>query len=277
MKLTLHLVAAVTAAIMLVLAINATVRVKRESAMFERDIHRDSMLLAQTLAGTASRIWATVGELEARDVVTDADLRKEWVEIEWHRLSERTPRLDDAVRNALMAGLEQVMIRPEPDDGHDRYHSSLVPVVVDGKRVAAYDFVPKPFEIEALVVALERAIQMRALKHEVKRLREAVESRDQSDLIGESDAMRGIYRLIDRISVERLGADLPARIEDHVSNRLVLAGDDPEELVPMSEIERRYIERVLDAHAGNKTAAARVLGFDRTTLYRKLERYGLDR
>jgi two-component system response regulator HydG len=31
---------------------------------------------------------------------------------------------------------------------------------------------------------------------------------------------------------------------------------------------------VLEAVAGNKTAAARVLGLERKTLYRKLERYG---
>jgi DNA-binding NtrC family response regulator len=42
----------------------------------------------------------------------------------------------------------------------------------------------------------------------------------------------------------------------------------------MEEVERRYILRVLEAVAGNKTAAARVLGIERKTLYRKLERYG---
>jgi two-component system response regulator HydG len=32
--------------------------------------------------------------------------------------------------------------------------------------------------------------------------------------------------------------------------------------------------RVLEAVAGNKTLAARILGLDRKTLYRKLARYG---
>jgi two-component system response regulator HydG len=32
--------------------------------------------------------------------------------------------------------------------------------------------------------------------------------------------------------------------------------------------------RVLEALAGNKTLAARTLGLDRKTLYRKLERWG---
>ena len=44
----------------------------------------------------------------------------------------------------------------------------------------------------------------------------------------------------------------------------------------MEEVERRYIRHVLSAAGGNKTVAARILGFDRKTLYRKLERYGLE-
>ena len=69
--------------------------------------------------------------------------------------------------------------------------------------------------------------------------------------------------------------DLPDKIRNYKSSHVLVAGDDPSELVPMEEVERRYILRVLQAVAGNKTAAARVLGIERKTLYRKLERYGL--
>ena len=47
----------------------------------------------------------------------------------------------------------------------------------------------------------------------------------------------------------------------------------PLELVALEEVERRYILRVLDAVHGNKSKAAQVLGLDRKTLYRRLERY----
>jgi transcriptional regulator with PAS, ATPase and Fis domain len=44
-------------------------------------------------------------------------------------------------------------------------------------------------------------------------------------------------------------------------------------LVTLNEVERRHIESVLEAVNGNRQAAARILGIDRTTLYRKLQRF----
>ncbi len=41
----------------------------------------------------------------------------------------------------------------------------------------------------------------------------------------------------------------------------------------MAEVERQYILRVLAATEGNRTEAARILGLDRKTLYRKLLEY----
>ena len=47
----------------------------------------------------------------------------------------------------------------------------------------------------------------------------------------------------------------------------------PAQPIPLAELEKRYIMKVLRDAGGNKSAAARLLGFDRRTLYRKLERY----
>jgi two-component system response regulator HydG len=68
--------------------------------------------------------------------------------------------------------------------------------------------------------------------------------------------------------------DLPERIRDYRAGDVLIASHDPTELVPLEAVERVYILRVLDAVGGNKTLAARILGLDRKTLYRKLERYG---
>jgi two-component system response regulator HydG len=73
----------------------------------------------------------------------------------------------------------------------------------------------------------------------------------------------------EEISVE----DLPDKIRVARSTDLVVAGNDPAELVPMEVIEERYIRHVLDAVGGHRTTAARILGLDRKTLYRKLAKY----
>ncbi|MED5373283.1 MAG: sigma-54 dependent transcriptional regulator [Myxococcota bacterium] len=49
---------------------------------------------------------------------------------------------------------------------------------------------------------------------------------------------------------------------------------DPDELLPLVDVERAHILRVLTAVGGNKTRAASVLGLDRKTLYRKLKEMG---
>ncbi len=67
--------------------------------------------------------------------------------------------------------------------------------------------------------------------------------------------------------------DLPERVRLHKNTDVVVAANDPSELLRMEEVERRYILHVLDAVQGNKTAAARILGFERKTLYRKLEHF----
>ncbi|HRX80654.1 MAG TPA: sigma-54 dependent transcriptional regulator, partial [Pirellulaceae bacterium] len=64
--------------------------------------------------------------------------------------------------------------------------------------------------------------------------------------------------------------DLPEKIRNYRSDQVVIAGHDPAELLPMEEVERRYIQHVLKTVGGNKTTAARILGLDRKTLYRKL-------
>jgi two-component system, NtrC family, response regulator AtoC len=46
----------------------------------------------------------------------------------------------------------------------------------------------------------------------------------------------------------------------------------PQQIIPLHELQERYIETVLKSVHGNKTQAAKLLGVDRRTLYRKLER-----
>jgi len=74
---------------------------------------------------------------------------------------------------------------------------------------------------------------------------------------------------------ERIRRSFKTPIKETNGPRGAPSSDD-EILLPLSEVERRHILRVLTSTGGNKQAAARMLGIDRTTLQRKLERYELD-
>jgi two-component system, NtrC family, response regulator AtoC len=84
-----------------------------------------------------------------------------------------------------------------------------------------------------------------------------------------------IERAIAVTEFERIAVDdLPEKIRRYQRSHVLVASDDPAELVPLEEVERRYILRVMEATGGNKTHAAQILGLTRKTLYRKLEEYG---
>ena len=62
------------------------------------------------------------------------------------------------------------------------------------------------------------------------------------------------------------------KVSQCLSQRVVVSADNAEELVTLEELGQRYLKRVLTLLAGNKTRAAKILGVDRRTLYRMLER-----
>ena len=66
---------------------------------------------------------------------------------------------------------------------------------------------------------------------------------------------------------------LPARILEPAPRALV--SEKPPENPTLEVIERAYVLWVLQAEGGNKARAAEVLGIDPSTLYRKLNRYGV--
>ncbi|WP_218188092.1 helix-turn-helix domain-containing protein [Desulfosarcina cetonica] len=64
--------------------------------------------------------------------------------------------------------------------------------------------------------------------------------------------------------------DLPEHIRNYRKKAFEIAGDSSDSLIPLSQVEHRYIQHVLEKTGENKTLAARILGIDRKTLYRKL-------
>ena len=66
--------------------------------------------------------------------------------------------------------------------------------------------------------------------------------------------------------------DLPGQLLACGESAIVLAQALGKQFT-LRDLEREYIGKVLETTHGNKTEAARILGVDRTTLYRKLEEY----
>jgi two-component system response regulator HydG len=66
-------------------------------------------------------------------------------------------------------------------------------------------------------------------------------------------------------------SDLPPEIGKSAPTTAGTAMPEQAPTLPLEEVERRYILRVLESTGGNKLKAAEVLGIDRSTLHRKLK------
>ena len=65
--------------------------------------------------------------------------------------------------------------------------------------------------------------------------------------------------------------DLPESVRDYRQTTFRIDTSNPAELPTLEFVERQYIHRVLGSVKGNRTEAARILGVDRKTLYRRLK------
>jgi DNA-binding NtrC family response regulator len=68
-------------------------------------------------------------------------------------------------------------------------------------------------------------------------------------------------------------SDLPSTLHYPDADRVPTK----DEMMPLEELERRAILRTLRETSGDKLAAARLLGIGKTTLYRKLKQYNMER
>ncbi len=65
--------------------------------------------------------------------------------------------------------------------------------------------------------------------------------------------------------------DLPPRMRRYSPTEVVIEAQSAADLLPLAEIERRYVLRALALTGDNRTRAAKLLGVDRKTLRRKIE------
>jgi DNA-binding NtrC family response regulator len=79
-----------------------------------------------------------------------------------------------------------------------------VAAAVEAMRAGAHDYITKPFANDVALLAIERALELRALEEENRRLRLAVDRTSaMGDLIGASPAMRDVFALVRKIAHSR--------------------------------------------------------------------------
>src|SRR5262245_30610231 len=70
--------------------------------------------------------------------------------------------------------------------------------------------------------------------------------------------------------------DMPAPAQTFAHTDTPVNHNAADDWVPLSEIEGRYVARVLEHTGGNKQAAARILAVDRKTLDRMIKRHHIE-
>jgi len=122
------------------------------------------------------------------------------------------------------------------------------------KYTSLYNLPPKKISDETMKILLEYS-----WPGNVRELENAIE---RAVILSEGEVIKPV--------------DLPEKIRDRfsvggVSDQVSLSG------LTLEELEKRYILQVLDETGWNKNRAAQILGIDPSTLYRKLQRYGLSK
>ena len=72
-----------------------------------------------------------------------------------------------------------------------------IQTAVDAIRMGAYDYLPKPFQIDEMVMRVEKGLKDRSLKSENVLLRSELQGKYQfANLVGSSAAMQQVYRMV---------------------------------------------------------------------------------
>jgi len=126
---------------------------------------------------------------------------------------------------------------------------------VEAMKLGAYDYISKPFNIDEILLTLEKAAKQKMLQKEVELLREEVEKKYSfGNIIGKSKTMQEIFQLIRRIANTKsnvliygksgTGKELVAKAIHYNSNRK----NQPFVAVNCSAIPENLLESELFGH-----------------------------
>jgi DNA-binding NtrC family response regulator len=191
-------------------------------------------------------------------------------------LQTRLVEVLEAGRNAPAGGTDMVRVvacttRPLEDllrEGHLRpdlyYHLNVIRFDVPPLRQRREDVVPlvdhflgraatKRDDVGRQIVGVSAAAMRRLMHHDwPANVRELANVLERAVALAQHDTI------------------LPDDIELGPAPHVGGAGRGSNGITPLDEIERAYVRQALEATGGNKAAAARALGINRRTLYRKI-------
>jgi DNA-binding NtrC family response regulator len=191
-------------------------------------------------------------------------------------LQTRLVEVLEASRNPPAGGTDTVRVvacttRPLEEllrEGHLRpdlyYHLNVIRLDIPPLRKRREDIVPlvdyflggaatKREDVGQQIVGVSAAAMRRLVHHEWPgNVRELANVLERAVALAQHDTI------------------LPDDIELGPAPHVVGAGHGSNGITPLDEIERAYVRQALEATGGNKAAAARALGINRRTLYRKI-------
>ena len=81
---------------------------------------------------------------------------------------------------------------------------SSISSAVEAMKLGAEDYIGKPFQLDELAITVEKALERRSLRREVKELRAEVRDRyNFSNIVGRSKPMQQLFEIIKRIAARR--------------------------------------------------------------------------
>jgi DNA-binding NtrC family response regulator len=128
---------------------------------------------------------------------------------------------------------------------------------LESMRRGAYDYIPKPYRSDHVVLVVRKAIEQERLRKEVERLRDELKSARTLD---PRAAQIGIVH-----GTNDTGRDAGATTGD----------EDLSVKRRTAALERTLIRRALERTGGNRTRAARLLDLSHRALLYKIREYGL--
>jgi signal transduction histidine kinase len=140
MRLAAKLVLALSLGIFLVMAINVSIRVRSQTAMFKADTIRDLRAMARAVSAGAEEVWQFGGERRAQQFVrgmnrTRSDMEVRWVWLDDSTSSAEIPGLSARQIEQLGEGREVTFVK-EGEDGVQRRYTYW-PLRVASDRPAA--------------------------------------------------------------------------------------------------------------------------------------------